>query len=91
MLNNHLSFTVLWDREPVKGDARIVGFGVAPFSVKHSYDGPWLRPGASKMRRSRIHVSLTRHRPSLLQPQCASGLLTPLAAAQDEQYGLANT
>ena len=41
MLNNHLRFTILYHRDLETDLARIVGFEVEPFSVKHSYEGTW--------------------------------------------------
>ena len=41
MLNNHLRFTILYFRDLETDLARIVGFEVEPFSVKHSYEGTW--------------------------------------------------
>ena len=41
MLNNHLRFTILYHRDVDTDLARIVGFEVEPFSVKHSYEGTW--------------------------------------------------
>ncbi|KAL8521825.1 hypothetical protein ACS0TY_012115 [Phlomoides rotata] len=38
---NHLSFTVKFHRDELTETARIVGFEVTPFSVKHEYDGKW--------------------------------------------------
>lgn len=40
-LNNHLRFTILYHRDIETDLARIVGFEVEPFSVKHKYDGKW--------------------------------------------------
>ncbi|XP_073042675.1 transmembrane 9 superfamily member 9-like [Primulina eburnea] len=40
-LNNHLSFTVKFHKDQVTETARIVGFEVTPFSVKHEYEGQW--------------------------------------------------
>lgn len=40
-LNNHLRFTILYHGDAETGLARIVGFEVEPFSVKHKYDGKW--------------------------------------------------
>ncbi|XP_024396557.1 transmembrane 9 superfamily member 7 [Physcomitrium patens] len=37
---NHLSFVVSYHQDPVSTDSRIVGFEVAPHSVKHEY-GTW--------------------------------------------------
>lgn len=38
---NHLSFTVKYHTDTLAETARIVGFEVRPFSVKHEYDGKW--------------------------------------------------
>ncbi|KAK4757564.1 hypothetical protein SAY87_018865 [Trapa incisa] len=38
---NHLSFTVKFHKDAVTEAARIVGFEVKPFSVKHIYEGEW--------------------------------------------------
>ncbi|EXB86672.1 Transmembrane 9 superfamily member 4 [Morus notabilis] len=38
---NHLSFTVKYHKDTQTDSARIVGFEVKPFSVKHEYDGKW--------------------------------------------------
>lgn len=38
---NHLSFTVKYHRDLQTDTARIVGFEVRPFSVKHEYEGKW--------------------------------------------------
>ena len=40
-IHNHLRFTILYHRDPETDLARIVGFEVEPFSVKHKYDGKW--------------------------------------------------
>ena len=40
-INNHLRFTILYHRDIETDLARIVGFEVEPFSVKHKYDGKW--------------------------------------------------
>jgi transmembrane 9 superfamily member 2/4 len=40
-LHNHLRFTILYTRDATTDLARIVGFEVEPFSVKHDYDKPW--------------------------------------------------
>lgn len=41
LINNHLTFTVKFHKDPEFEYARIVGFEVKPFSVKHQYDGEW--------------------------------------------------
>lgn len=41
LLNNHLQFTVLYNKNKETELSRIVGFEVKPFSVKHSYQGMW--------------------------------------------------
>ncbi|KFM24664.1 Transmembrane 9 superfamily member 4 [Auxenochlorella protothecoides] len=41
ILNNHLSFTILYHSDPASGTARIVGFEVVPQSVHHKYEGKW--------------------------------------------------
>ncbi|XLR28740.1 hypothetical protein S83_056640 [Arachis hypogaea] len=40
-IHNHLAFTVKYHRDLLTESARIVGFEVKPFSVKHEYDGNW--------------------------------------------------
>ncbi|XP_041016910.1 transmembrane 9 superfamily member 8-like [Juglans microcarpa x Juglans regia] len=40
-IHNHLAFTVKFHRDLQTDSARIVGFEVRPFSVKHEYDGKW--------------------------------------------------
>ncbi len=40
-LHNHLRFTILYHKDEITDLARIVGFEVEPFSVKHSYEAPW--------------------------------------------------
>ncbi|XP_073055422.1 transmembrane 9 superfamily member 9-like [Primulina eburnea] len=40
-LHNHLSFVVKYHRDQQTDSARIVGFEVTPFSVKHEYEGKW--------------------------------------------------
>ncbi|KAL2544682.1 Transmembrane 9 superfamily member 8 [Forsythia ovata] len=40
-LHNHLSFTVKYHKDQQTEAARIVGFEVVPFSVKHEYEGQW--------------------------------------------------
>ncbi|KAL0330865.1 UNVERIFIED_CONTAM: Transmembrane 9 superfamily member 8 [Sesamum angustifolium] len=40
-LHNHLSFTVKYHKDELTDSARIVGFEVTPYSVKHEYDGEW--------------------------------------------------
>ena len=44
-LNNHLRFTVLYNRDPATDLSRVVGFEVEPFSVKHGYEGAWQGAG----------------------------------------------
>ncbi|XP_073296609.1 transmembrane 9 superfamily member 9-like [Primulina huaijiensis] len=38
---NHLAFTVKYHKDEGTNAARIVGFEVKPFSVKHEYEGNW--------------------------------------------------
>ncbi|KAJ6994081.1 transmembrane 9 superfamily member 10-like [Populus alba x Populus x berolinensis] len=40
-IHNHLTFTVKFHKDSQLDLARIVGFEVKPFSVKHQYDGEW--------------------------------------------------
>ncbi|AES59111.1 putative nonaspanin (TM9SF), major facilitator superfamily domain-containing protein [Medicago truncatula] len=40
-IHNHLAFTVKYHRDSLTEAARIVGFEVKPFSVKHEYEGKW--------------------------------------------------
>jgi len=40
-LHNHLRFTILFHKDAATDLARVVGFEVEPFSVKHEYDGKW--------------------------------------------------
>ncbi|KAF3652067.1 Transmembrane 9 superfamily member 9 [Capsicum annuum] len=40
-IHNHLTFTVKFHKDPQSDAARVVGFEVRPFSVKHEYDGEW--------------------------------------------------
>lgn len=40
-IHNHLSFTVKFHRDTETDTARIVGFEVVPYSVKHEYEQPW--------------------------------------------------
>ncbi|KAK4481663.1 hypothetical protein RD792_012570 [Penstemon davidsonii] len=40
-INNHLTFTVKYHKDEETDAARIVGFEVKPFSVKHAYEGKW--------------------------------------------------
>nr|GMD77018.1 transmembrane 9 superfamily member 9-like [Ipomoea batatas] len=40
-IHNHLAFTVKFHKDEQTDAARIVGFEVKPFSVKHEYDGKW--------------------------------------------------
>ncbi|KAI4376207.1 hypothetical protein MLD38_013994 [Melastoma candidum] len=40
-IHNHLSFTVKYHSDEESDLARIVGFEVKPFSVKHQYEGKW--------------------------------------------------
>lgn len=40
-LHNHLRFTILYHKDATTDLARIVGFEVEPFSVKHDYEPPW--------------------------------------------------
>ncbi|XP_057959932.1 transmembrane 9 superfamily member 9-like [Malania oleifera] len=40
-IHNHLTFTVKYHNDQQTDSARIVGFEVQPFSVKHEYDGKW--------------------------------------------------
>ncbi|KAL3633428.1 Transmembrane 9 superfamily member 8 [Castilleja foliolosa] len=41
-LHNHLSFTVKFHKDQLTNSARIVGFEVSPYSVKHEYEGKWV-------------------------------------------------
>ncbi|XP_077214735.1 transmembrane 9 superfamily member 8-like [Tasmannia lanceolata] len=41
-VHNHLSFLVKFHQDAKTDSARIVGFEVKPFSVKHEYDGEWM-------------------------------------------------
>jgi len=40
-LHNHLRFYILYHKDIETDLARIVGFEVEPFSVKHEYEAPW--------------------------------------------------
>ncbi|CAK9168857.1 unnamed protein product [Ilex paraguariensis] len=40
-IHNHLTFTVKFHKDAQTESARIVGFEVKPFSVKHEYEGSW--------------------------------------------------
>ncbi|XP_030951240.1 transmembrane 9 superfamily member 8 [Quercus lobata] len=40
-IHNHLAFTVKYHRDTLTDSARIVGFEVKPFSVKHEFEGKW--------------------------------------------------
>lgn len=40
-INNHLVFTVKYHKDTQSEAARIVGFEVTPYSVKHEYEGDW--------------------------------------------------
>lgn len=40
-LHNHLRYTILYHKDAETDLARIVGFEVEPFSVKHTYEGAW--------------------------------------------------
>ncbi|GJP85678.1 hypothetical protein CLOP_g15793 [Closterium sp. NIES-67] len=40
-LHNHLRFTVLYHKDSTTNLARVVGFEVEPFSVKHQYEGTY--------------------------------------------------
>jgi transmembrane 9 superfamily protein 2/4 len=40
-LHNHLRFSILYHKDVETDLARIVGFEVEPFSVKHTYEGAW--------------------------------------------------
>ncbi|KAI5673116.1 hypothetical protein M9H77_13480 [Catharanthus roseus] len=40
-IHNHLAFTVKYHKDVQTESARIVGFEVKPFSVKHEYEGTW--------------------------------------------------
>ncbi|PIA45859.1 hypothetical protein AQUCO_01600241v1 [Aquilegia coerulea] len=40
-IHNHLQFTVKYHKDLQTETARIVGFEVKPFSIKHEYDGDW--------------------------------------------------
>ncbi|XP_048444420.1 transmembrane 9 superfamily member 8-like [Pyrus x bretschneideri] len=42
-IHNHLAFTVKYHKDMRTGTARIVGFEVKPFSVKHEYEGKWTK------------------------------------------------
>ncbi|GMI95118.1 endomembrane protein 1 [Hibiscus trionum] len=40
-IHNHLAFTVKYHKDLQTGFARIVGFEVKPYSIKHEYEGKW--------------------------------------------------
>ncbi|XP_042508294.1 transmembrane 9 superfamily member 10-like [Macadamia integrifolia] len=40
-IHNHLQFTMKFHKDSQTDSARIVGFEVKPFSVKHEYEGEW--------------------------------------------------
>ncbi|KAK4757772.1 hypothetical protein SAY87_019073 [Trapa incisa] len=40
-IHNHLAFTVKYHRDVQTDMARIMGFEVKPFSIKHEYEGQW--------------------------------------------------
>ncbi|KAJ8634787.1 hypothetical protein MRB53_009054 [Persea americana] len=40
-IHNHLSFLVKYHKDDLSESARIVGFEVKPFSVRHEYEGEW--------------------------------------------------
>ncbi|XP_028807134.1 transmembrane 9 superfamily member 8 [Neltuma alba] len=40
-IHNHLAFTVKYHKDSQTESARIVGFEVKPFSVKHEFEGKW--------------------------------------------------
>ncbi|CAH9086570.1 unnamed protein product [Cuscuta epithymum] len=40
-IHNHLTFTVKFHKDAQTNAARIVGFEVKPFSVRHEYEGQW--------------------------------------------------
>eukprot|EP00268_Persea_americana_P016646 TRINITY_DN1788_c0_g1_i4.p1 TRINITY_DN1788_c0_g1~~TRINITY_DN1788_c0_g1_i4.p1 ORF type:complete len:640 (+),score=91.65 TRINITY_DN1788_c0_g1_i4:162-2081(+) len=40
-IHNHLSFLVKFHKDELTDSARIVGFEVKPFSIKHEYEGKW--------------------------------------------------
>ncbi|XP_058073932.1 transmembrane 9 superfamily member 7-like isoform X3 [Magnolia sinica] len=40
-INNHLSFRVMYHKDPETDVARIVGFEVMPYSINHEYKQPW--------------------------------------------------
>ncbi|CAI0376735.1 unnamed protein product [Linum tenue] len=40
-IHNHLAFTVKFHRDLQTDSARIVGFEVKPYSIKHEYEGKW--------------------------------------------------
>ncbi|XWS17406.1 hypothetical protein CRYUN_Cryun33cG0064600 [Craigia yunnanensis] len=40
-IHNHLSFRVMYHRNPQIDSAQIVGFEVDPYSISHEYEGPW--------------------------------------------------
>lgn len=41
-IHNHLSFTVKYHKDDKSDAARVVGFEVKPFSVKHEFKGRWI-------------------------------------------------
>eukprot|EP01018_Ginkgo_biloba_P000822 Gb_23530 [translate_table: standard] len=41
-IHNHLSFLVKFHKDTETDSARIVGFEVTPFSVKHEFEQPWV-------------------------------------------------
>lgn len=50
-INNHLRFTVLFNRDPATDLSRIVGFEVEPFSIKHKYKGEWSKDAQLTVRK----------------------------------------
>ncbi|KAE8668534.1 Transmembrane 9 superfamily member 9 [Hibiscus syriacus] len=40
-IHNHLAFTVKYHKDLQTNSARIVGFEVKPYSIKHEYEGKW--------------------------------------------------
>ncbi|KAE8687482.1 Transmembrane 9 superfamily member 8 [Hibiscus syriacus] len=40
-IHNHLAFTVKYHKDLQTDSARIVGFEVKPYSIKHEYEGQW--------------------------------------------------
>ncbi|KAK6927643.1 Nonaspanin (TM9SF) [Dillenia turbinata] len=57
-IHNHLTFTVKYHRDVQTESARIVGFEVKPYSIKHEYEGKW-EQGTTRLTTCDAHARRT--------------------------------